>query len=140
MHRRAVFALPWALAICRNLRANPANGDPRKEKLFAMFIAPCCWRENLLAHHSPKADELRAEINNYIQTGLSDDDIRQALIRQYSSRILAIPEGSRGQWLSWTPPAAILAGAAILAVFLKRSLQPAPTPPTVDLPDLPDEE
>ena len=135
MRRRAVFTLPLALA------ANPANGDPRKEKLFAMFIAPCCWRENLLAHHSPKADELRAEINKFIEQGRTDEQIRQTLITQYTTRILAVPEGEKGQWLSWTPPAAAVAGLAILAIFIKRSIRPpAPPAPGTNLPDLPDSD
>lgn len=135
MRRRAVFTLPLALS------ANPANGDPRKEKLFAMFIAPCCWRENLLAHHSPKADELRAEINKFIEQGRSDSDIRQAMITQYTTRILAVPDGEKGQWLSWTPPAAAAAGLAILAIFIKRSIRPpAPARPQTNLPDLPDSD
>ena len=135
MRRRAVFTLPLALA------ANPANGDPRKEKLFAMFIAPCCWRENLLAHHSPKADELRAEINNFIEQGRPDSDIRQAMISQYTTRILAVPDGEKGHWLSWTPPAAAAVGLAILAIFIKRSIRPpAPPPPGTNLPDLPDSD
>jgi len=33
--------------------ANAANGDPRLERLFSKFMAPCCWRENLLSHSSP---------------------------------------------------------------------------------------
>ena len=135
MRRRAVFTLPLALA------ANPANGDPRKEKLFAMFIAPCCWRENLLAHHSPKADQLRAEINKFIEQGRTDEQIRQTLITQYTTRILAVPDGEKGQWLSWTPPAAAAAGLAILAIFIKRSIRPpAPASPQTNLPDLPDSD
>jgi cytochrome c-type biogenesis protein CcmH/NrfF len=135
MRRRAVFTLPLALA------ANPANGDPRKEKLFTMFIAPCCWRENLLAHHSPKADELRAEINKFIEQGRTDEQIRQTLITQYTTRILAVPDGEKGQWLSWTPPAAAAAGLAVLAIFIKRSIRPpAPPTPGTNLPDLPESD
>jgi cytochrome c-type biogenesis protein CcmH/NrfF len=135
MRRRAVLTLPLTLS------ANPANGDPRKENLFSMFIAPCCWRENLLAHHSPKADELRAEINKFIEQGRTDDQIRQSLIGQYTTRILAVPDGEKGQWLSWTPPAAAAAGLAALAIFIKRSIHPpAPAPPIANLPDLPDSD
>ena len=141
MRRRAVFTLPVTLAVCRPLSADPANGDPRKEKLFSMFIAPCCWRENLLAHHSPKADELRAEINKFIEQGRTDDQIRESLIGQYTTRILAVPDGEKGQWLTWTPPAAAAAGLVVLALFIKRSIRPpAPPPPGTNLPDLPDSE
>lgn len=141
MRRRAVFTLPLALAFGRSLSADPANGDPRKLKLFAMFIAPCCWRENLLAHHSPKADELRAEINQFIDQGRTDAQIRQALITQYTSRILAVPDGTKGQLLSWTPALAAATGFALLAVYIKNILRPlGPAVPSSNLPDLPDSD
>jgi cytochrome c-type biogenesis protein CcmH/NrfF len=144
MHRRGVFILPLALALRGNLHANPANGDPRKEKLFSMFIAPCCWRENLLVHHSPKADEMRAEIANLVATGRTDDEIKKSFVDQYSLRILAMPEGARGQWLSWGPIAAVTAGLSIVALFVNRSLRHSQAalkdPPATMLPDLPDGE
>jgi cytochrome c-type biogenesis protein CcmH/NrfF len=144
MHRRGVFILPLVLAARGNLLANLANGDPRKEKLFSMFIAPCCWRENLLVHHSPKADEMRAEIANLVATGRADDEIKKSFVDQYSLRILAMPEGTRGQWLSWGPIAAVTAGLGMVALFVNRSLrssQAAPKdPPAKTLPDLPDGE
>jgi cytochrome c-type biogenesis protein CcmH/NrfF len=144
MHRRGVFTLPLIMALRGSLHANPANGDPRKEKLFSMFIAPCCWRENLLIHHSPKADEMRAEIEKLVATGRTDDEIKKSFVDSYSLRILAMPEGARGQWLSWGPLAAVSAGLGIVVLFVSRSLrraqQPAPAGSlTANLPDLPDE-
>lgn len=144
MHRRGVLTLPLILAIRGSARANPANGDPRKEKLFSMFIAPCCWRENLLVHHSPKADEMRAEITKLMADGRSDDEIKKAIVDQYSLRILAMPEGARAQWLSWMPIAVTSAGLGLIGLFVRRSLQGsqpvAAGPETGPLPDLPDDE
>ena len=137
MHRRGVFAFPIALAVsfaAQTLRANPANGDPRKEKLFSSFIAPCCWRENLLVHQSPKADELRAEIEKLVAAGKSDDDIRKTLVDQYSTRILALPEGVLGDWLSWTPIAATAFGLTAVALFIRRSIRLKPAQPPGDAP------
>ncbi len=143
MHRRGVFLLPLFLAFRGNLRANPANGDPRKEKLFSMFIAPCCWRENLLVHHSPKADEMRAEIEKLVAAGRTDDEIKKSFVNQHSLRVLAMPEGARGQWLACAPIAAIGAGLGVVALFVSRSLHRSATPvpantPAANLPDLPE--
>ncbi|OYW12345.1 MAG: hypothetical protein B7X34_01990, partial [Acidobacteriia bacterium 12-62-4] len=90
--------------------ANLANGDPRLEKLYTSYIAPCCWRENLMVHHSPKADELRASIAAAVKAGKTDEEIRAGLVGEYTIRILALPEGAKGQWLWWTPIAASAAG------------------------------
>lgn len=139
MRRRGVFAFPWfAVALC----ANPANGDPRKEKLFSMFIAPCCWRQNLLAHQSPEAKTLRAEIIQWIEQGRSDEAIKQEILQRYTARILAMPEGARGQWLSWSPMVATGAGLALVAGFIGRSVRSAPAQaaPVEKLPTLAESE
>lgn len=104
------------------LQANPANGDVRLEQLFSRFMAPCCWRESLLAHHSPKADDLRAQIRKYVAAGRSDEEIKQRLTTEYTSRILAMPEGAKGEWLQWTPVMAIAVGLVAAGSFLRRSL------------------
>jgi len=146
MHRRRVLTLPWitvaTLLAQRSAGANPANGDPRKEKLFSMFIAPCCWRQNLLAHQSPEAVNLRAQITQWIEEGRSDEAIKEALLQRYSARILALPEGARGEWLSWSPVVATGAGFALVVETIRRSLRatPAPQPISEKLPELPDSE
>lgn len=121
--------------------ANLANGDPRLEKLFSAFIAPCCWRENLLAHSSPTADELRADIRKKVESGFTDDQIKASFLSRYSTRILAMPEGIKGQWLNWTPWLLSAGGMAALSGIVwrsvnreKRKLAPA------NLPELPEEE
>lgn len=101
--------------------ANLANGDPRLEKLFLMFIAPCCWRENLLVHSSPTADELRADIRKKVEAGLTDDQIKATFLARYSTRILAMPEGIQGQWLNWTPWLLSAGGTAAVIRILWRS-------------------
>ncbi|MEZ5404173.1 MAG: cytochrome c-type biogenesis protein CcmH [Bryobacteraceae bacterium] len=142
MRRRGVSVLLFVLATAGSLWADLANGDPRKEVLFGSFISPCCWRENLLVHHSPKADELRAEIERRIAAGESDGDIKAALIRTYSTRILSLPEGTPRIWLSWGPVAAILLGLLSVGFFIRRSLVKGPRPEAApaSLPDVPDSE
>lgn len=144
MNRRSVLVVPLLLAFAGSAGASLANGDPRLEKLYPMFIAPCCWRENLMVHHSPKADELRSAIAQLVSEGKSDEQIKALLIEQYSTRILALPEGSRGTWLQWTPRLLGLAGFGVVVWAIQRSLskrhQPPPAAPTGDLPDLPESE
>jgi formate-dependent nitrite reductase complex subunit NrfG len=143
MHRRVALLFPLLIAMPRRLRADLANGDVRKEKLFSRFMAPCCWRENLLVHHSPLADELRSEISRQIAAGQSDDEIKRRLVDQYSIRVLSQAEGTRGPWLWWTPVAAIVIGAFALGVFVRRARnadRPAPVETSTKLPELPETE
>jgi cytochrome c-type biogenesis protein CcmH len=115
---RRLFLLSPAL-----LMADPAGGDPRLEKLFAKFIAPCCWRENLMAHQSPEADKMRQRIRGMVAEGKTDEEIKQTFLSEYSLRILSEPEGGRGRWLSWTPQATAVAGGAFVTWYIRRSLQ-----------------
>jgi hypothetical protein len=61
MHRRAFFTLAIAVTAGVYLSADTAAGDPRLARLFELFVSPCCWREHLLVHQCPGADELVSE-------------------------------------------------------------------------------
>jgi cytochrome c-type biogenesis protein CcmH len=135
-----MFSLPLLAAAAPILKADPAHGDVRLEKLFATFIAPCCWRANLLVHQSPKAEELRAEIEKSVSAGKTDDEIKATLIKQYSIRILALPEGVKGQWLSWVPIAAVSAGIGAVAIAIRQMQSKLPPDEAGPLPPLPDFE
>lgn len=140
MHALRVCTL--ALAYAALVWADAANGDPRLEKLFGSYMAPCCWRQNLLVHQSPKADELRAQIRRAVAAGRSDDDIHRTLLVEYTPRILALPEGTQGQWLQWMPWLGVLLGAGLLALLVKHSLakgrQQAARPSLGPLPEIED--
>jgi cytochrome c-type biogenesis protein CcmH len=139
--RRSVLLASAILSTVGKALANAANGDPRLERLFSKFMAPCCWRENLLVHSSPTADELRAEIRKQIAAGKSDEQIKSYFLSRYTSRILAMPEGVKATWLSWTPWVLLASGACAVAAFISRSRkQPTATPAGENLPELPESE
>lgn len=120
---RRPFLLLFPLALFRQfMRADAAQGDPRLARLFGHFIAPCCWRESLLTHQSPKADELRAEIRQRIAEGWPDSKIEASLVEQHSRRILSQPDGNHGAWLSAMPWVALLAGGGWITWFIRKSV------------------
>jgi len=104
------------------LLAMPVYGaeNARLEKLYSTFMSPCCWQQNLRVHQSPVADQLREEIQTMVRDGRSDEEIKAAFIRQYTKRILAIPEGPEAWWLYLTPGVAMAAGLVFLLVQLRR--------------------
>jgi cytochrome c-type biogenesis protein CcmH len=136
-----VFLTAALLSTVGKVLANAANGDPRLERLFSKFMAPCCWRENLLVHSSPLADELRAEIRKQVAEGKSDEQIKSHFLFRFTSRILAMPEGAKATWLSWTPWVLLVSGAGAVAAFISRSTKQQTSPPAVEtLPELPETE
>jgi len=102
------------------LRAREA-ANPRLEKLYATFIAPCCWSKNLTEHNSQVAAEMRSEIDLMVQAGRSDDEIKSTFLAKYGQRVLALPEGAPRVWLFWMPVAVAVAGLILVFFFLKRS-------------------
>jgi cytochrome c-type biogenesis protein CcmH len=96
----------------------------RLDGLYRSFMAPCCWRENLATHQSPRAEELRQQIRELVQAEKSDAEVRTLMVERYTRRILSQPEteGLAGRWLGWTPIAAVLAGLMIVVLFIKHSV------------------
>jgi cytochrome c-type biogenesis protein CcmH/NrfF len=126
----------FALLAAPSAQAGYGQGDPRLEKLYTTFIAPCCWRDNLAEHDSPEAAQLRARIAAMVQAGQSDTDIQNTLVAEYGQRILTLPEGAARTWLFSAPWIAGALGIAAIAWWLRRSrhLQPANPLPPAELP------
>jgi cytochrome c-type biogenesis protein CcmH/NrfF len=142
MKRREWLRVLPALGLAAVARGDMAGNDPRLRQLFGKFIAPCCWRENLLVHHSPKADELRAEIRRWVAAGWTDERIQGELVRTYSKRILSLPEGTQGQALWWAPWIVAAGGVAAVVMVIQRSLRRQPAEGAGELatvPEVPDE-
>lgn len=108
------------LAVAETVFAGYGAGDDRLEALYKSFVAPCCWRDDLSIHQSATADELRLRIQNWVEAGRSDEEIKMALVGEYGKRILIVPEGSARGWLFWTPWLLAAAGLAVVAAFLRR--------------------
>jgi cytochrome c-type biogenesis protein CcmH/NrfF len=100
--------------------ASYGEGNPRIERLYATFISPCCWRENLTTHQSPDANRLRARISGMVKDGQTDDQIKQTLVAEYGKRVLSLPEGPARLWLFVTPAFLLAIGVGGLVWFLKR--------------------
>jgi cytochrome c-type biogenesis protein CcmH len=84
---------------------------------------------------SPQADRERALIRQLIDQGKDKDQIKDALVAQYGSRVLATPSGHGFDLLAWLVPgvAILLAGGAI-GYFAVRSRRRSgePEPPALD--------
>jgi cytochrome c-type biogenesis protein CcmH/NrfF len=134
MKARSLVLFSLFLVIAHLVQAGYGAGNPRLERLYATFISPCCWRENLTVHNSQIADELRAQIVVMVQAGRSDGEIKSALIAKYGKRILALPEGSQQLWLVLPPLLAGAAGLICVLLLLRRSRFRANVPAWPDLP------
>ncbi|MFL5903521.1 MAG: cytochrome c-type biogenesis protein CcmH [Solirubrobacteraceae bacterium] len=80
--------------------------------------------------NSPVADEERAFIRQLIDRGLTKDQVKAALVREYGPRILAEPQNRGFSLTAWLVPIAAALGALALVVGLaRRWRRPAPAGP-----------
>jgi cytochrome c-type biogenesis protein CcmH len=77
-------------------------------------MCPICGT-TLQLSQSPQADRERAFIQQLIAEGRSKDEIKDALVTEYGSEVLALPESKGFDLAAWVVPglAVLLAGGAI---------------------------
>jgi cytochrome c-type biogenesis protein CcmH len=84
-------------------------------------MCPVCGVPLELAHEAPQARQQRKLIQGLIEEGRSKDEIKDVLVAEYGSEVLAIPGTTGFDLTAWLVPGAaiITAGGAIL-IGLRR--------------------
>lgn len=127
----AVFL--WSLM---SFGAEDINAADLVREIEDNLIAPCCWSQPVSQHYSPKADEIRTEVRAMVAEGKNRDEILNHYVAQYGERILAAPRAEGFNILAYVLPwAALIFGAWLLIVLIKKLRAPASSPSQVDLPD-----
>jgi cytochrome c-type biogenesis protein CcmH len=102
--------------------AEPQGGQPKTTlpDVEDEVMCPICGTAlNLSA--SPQADRERAFINKLIAAGKTKDQIKDELVAQYGTQVLAEPPKSGFDLAAWLVPAAGIGLAAIaIAIGLRR--------------------
>ena len=94
------------------------------------LIAPCCWTQPISQHESSVAEQMRQEVRSMVSAGMSRREIMDHFVAQYGERILATPRPEGFNRLVYILPwVALVVGAWLLFVLLKRLRAPAPAPP-----------
>lgn len=80
-----------------------------------------CQNESLASSHSELAEDLRREVREQMQKGLSDQEIIDYLVSRYGDFVLFDPPVKSYTLLLWYGPfALLLAGLAGLVIQLRR--------------------
>ena len=125
----ALLALACVFAACAKegddvVRARTAH------EIAADLMSPFCPGRTLAECGSPDAAAVREEIRNEVAAGDSPDAIRTRIDQRFGDRVIGVPRGGGGWAL---PIGALVAGAAVLALVIRRALapavEPAPLPP-----------
>jgi len=124
----ALTALAMAPAATGENNASPGLSSPAAESGARASLAdiedevmcPICGT-TLQLSQSPQADRERAFIQRLVAQGRTKDEIKDALVAEYGSEVLALPDTEGFDLAAWVVPgvAIVVAGIAI-ALGLRR--------------------
>lgn len=106
--------------------------SPRTLELARQLQCPVCGGQSVADSNSELARQMRDIIEQKVQAGETDQQIRDYFVSRYGPSILASPPKSGfTSTLWWVPVLAIAGGGVILALFLReRTRAPQPGAPT----------
>lgn len=111
----ALLLLAPALALGATTDADATLPDIEDE-----VMCPICGTALNLAE-SPQAERQRVFIRERIAEGLDKDQIKDALVAEYGSEVLAIPETSGFDLAAWVVPGlGVIIAGAVLLVSIRR--------------------
>jgi cytochrome c-type biogenesis protein CcmH len=80
-----------------------------------------CQNQNLADSDAPLAHDLRREVHAMLQTGQSDEQIKQFMVERYGDFVLYRPPVQQNTYLLWLAPAVLLLiGALVLRSSIKK--------------------
>jgi cytochrome c-type biogenesis protein CcmH len=105
---------------------------PTLGELEGQLMCPICEGETLAQSDQPAALRIKAYIQRRIDEGATRSQIKQELVDQWGTRILAAPPRHGFDLLAWVLPlVGVLAGAAVLGLLAwrwTRAREPEPAP------------
>jgi cytochrome c-type biogenesis protein CcmH len=136
LFRMPASLIPMMLLAMVSLGADDRSAADKEREIEDNLIAPCCWSQPVSQHYSEVSEQIRKEVHAMVAAGKSRDEILDYYVSQYGERILATPRPKGFNVLAYILPwAALILGAWLLIVLLKKLRSPAPSPSQSALPD-----
>ena len=110
------FALPAFAKDAAPVAANPAI-EARMMVIAEELRCLVCQNQTIADSHADLAIDLRQQIREMIERGMSDEQIRSYMTDRYGDFVLYKPPFKATTALLWAGPAVLLAGA-LLALFI----------------------
>jgi len=82
-----------------------------------------CQNESLASSHAELAEDLRREVRELMQKGLSDQEIKDYLVARYGDFVLYEPPMKSFTLFLWLGPFALLIGGLGVLIFKLRNRQ-----------------
>jgi cytochrome c-type biogenesis protein CcmH len=129
-----LFIAPMASAV-DPLPFKDRAQEVRFQQLTQQLRCLVCQNQDLADSDAELAKDLRKQVFDMMQSGKSDNEIKQYLVARYNDFVLYDPPLKPGTWLLWFSPFALVIGGGLVVarVVRRRARQaPAATDPAVD--------
>ena len=100
--------------------APPATDGERAYEIKATTLCPVCDGQNVLESNAPVAAAIRAQVDELVSEGRSDEEIRGWMARQYGKDVNANPPRTGIASLVWIAPVFVAVASAAFLVFAFR--------------------
>jgi cytochrome c-type biogenesis protein CcmH len=117
---KLALALLGALLLLASSSAAGTAPPPKAADLESQLVCPVC-ETTLDQSNAPIAQRMKTIIRERIAAGDSEQEIKDALVAQFGSQVLAKPPGGGFGLLAWLLPLAAVAGGAVAVALLIRA-------------------
>jgi cytochrome c-type biogenesis protein CcmH/NrfF len=104
-----VAAIAVSIAVVVAAEDPPATLDERAYRLKETTLCPECDGQNVLESNAPVSAAIRSQIDELVDEGRSDQEIRQFLTGQYGRGVDASPPSTGFASLVWVLPVVVVA-------------------------------
>jgi cytochrome c-type biogenesis protein CcmH len=128
---RAVALVAACAALLAPASARPA--PPSAADIEAEVVCPVC-ETTLDQSNAPVAERMKLYIRERIAAGDSEQEIKDALVREFGPGVLATPDKGGFGLLAWLVPLVVLVAGAVVVGVLVRAWSRARDPRPDDAP------
>jgi len=126
-----LLSLVAAVALSFGQPGPAVDVEAEARAIDAMLIAPCCFTQQVSVHPSPAAEEVRRDVRARLAAGQTRQQILDAYLAQYGTRILAAPPARGFALMLYAVPFILIIGSAgLVAVVVRRFARHTTVPST----------
>ncbi len=100
--------------------SGPAEGDERIQHLQTLYACPQCDGQAVSESNAAVAATIRDFIRIKVNSGATDQEIRDELIRAYGGDVLLTPPAEGISLLIWILPVVVAVGGSAFVVLILR--------------------
>ena len=117
----AVVAAVVVLLVLASVGSGPASSSARVDALARQLRCPTCAGLSIADSPATMASQMRSVVAEHVESGASDDEVRDYFVQRYGRWVLLDPPASGVDLVVWLVPVLLLGAGLVLVVARARS-------------------